>query len=99
MLCEKCKQNQAIVQWKMRVNEHQESHYLCHSCYKDERNKLGAMSNIGNSFFGFGPSMANSFFNQSNEQPFMSEQSADMRPPSSVQTNQTTQKGLSLIHI
>ena len=89
MLCEKCKQNQANVQLKLHVNGHHENHYLCSSCYKEERNKLGAASNMGNKFFGFNPSIANSFFKGSNEQPFMSDQ-----PTANVQTTQHEEKGI-----
>lgn len=53
MLCEKCQQKQATVQLQLRVNGHQENHNLCSSCYKEERNKLGAKMNGMN----FGGSM------------------------------------------
>ena len=73
MLCEKCKQNQANVQLQLRVNGHQEKHYLCSSCYKEERNKLG-VANFGHmQFGGLDNLIPKSFFGGSNEQPFMAE--------------------------
>ncbi|WP_042349669.1 ATP-dependent Clp protease ATP-binding subunit [Bacillus massiliigorillae] len=78
MLCEKCQQNQATVQLQLRVNGHQEKHLLCSSCYKEERNKLGAASKMGNTPFGFEPFLASSFFNGSNEQPTMPHQQGFM---------------------
>ncbi|MGM9923769.1 MAG: AAA family ATPase [Bacillus sp. (in: firmicutes)] len=84
MLCEKCQKNQATVQLQVRINGHQQRHHLCSSCYKEERNKLGAATKLGNMHFGFNPFS----FNDSNEQPFMSEQ-----PPSMNQYAAPTQNG------
>ncbi|MEH6943541.1 ATP-dependent Clp protease ATP-binding subunit [Bacillus sp. JJ722] len=71
MLCEKCQKNQATVQFQLRINGHQEKHLLCSSCYKEERNPLGATPKMGNTHFGFEPFLSSSFFNGSNEQPSM----------------------------
>ncbi|MFJ8265558.1 ATP-dependent Clp protease ATP-binding subunit [Peribacillus asahii] len=42
MKCEKCKVNQANVQFRINLNGQQHDLTLCSVCYKEERNKLGA---------------------------------------------------------
>ncbi|WP_148629759.1 ATP-dependent Clp protease ATP-binding subunit [Bacillus sp. E214] len=77
MVCEKCQQNQATVQMQLRVNGHQENHHLCSSCYKEERNKLGAQMG-GMNLHPFKPFTLESFFNQGNGDSFMSDMSGSM---------------------
>ncbi len=92
MLCEKCRQREANVQLQLRVNSQQEKHYLCSSCYKEERNKLGAMSGQLGGFGSFSPQ---SFFgggNGGNIPPFMQDQAMGRQPQ--VTTAQNEQQGL-----
>ena len=91
MLCEKCRQREANIQLQLRVNGQQEKHYLCSSCYKEERNKLGAMSGQLGGFGSFSPQ---SFFgggSGGNIPPFMPEQAMN---PQQMTTTQDQQQGL-----
>ncbi|RFU60136.1 ATP-dependent Clp protease ATP-binding subunit [Bacillus sp. V59.32b] len=42
MNCEKCHSNPAAISLHVSVNGHQQSFNLCSTCYKEERNKMGA---------------------------------------------------------
>ena len=42
MLCEKCHVNQANIQVHLNMNGQEHDVKLCSTCYKEERNKLGA---------------------------------------------------------
>ncbi|PLR76231.1 ATP-dependent Clp protease ATP-binding subunit [Bacillus sp. V3-13] len=57
MYCEKCHENHATIKLSMNVNGQYHELKLCSTCYKEERNKLGAAMggmNIGNNpFEGF----------------------------------------------
>lgn len=90
MLCEKCRQKEANIQLQLRVNGQQENHFLCSSCYKEEKNKLGALSGqLG----GFSPFSPQSFFGggSNNNQPFMPDQAMN---PQQMTTTREEQKGL-----
>ncbi|MGM9927846.1 MAG: AAA family ATPase [Bacillus sp. (in: firmicutes)] len=97
MLCEKCKQNEANVQLKLRVNGQQENHYLCSSCYKEERNKLGSLAATGNKHFGFDPFKMNSFLSGMNDQPFMADQPSSMQPRQAQMPQAGKQSGEGLL--
>ena len=89
MLCEKCRQKEANIQLQLRVNGQQENHFLCSSCYKEEKNKLGALSGqLG----GLGQFSPQSFFGGGNIPPFMPEQA--MNPQQMTTTREPEQKGL-----
>ena len=56
MLCQKCHQNEANVQFRVNVNGNEKTLILCQACYQDEKAKIGS---------SFGPSMGGfSGFNQ-----------------------------------
>lgn len=42
MFCEKCHVNQANIQVHLNMNGQEHDVKLCSTCYKEERNKLGA---------------------------------------------------------
>lgn len=68
MLCEKCHENQANIQVHLHMNGQQHNIKLCSTCYKEERNKLGAaMEGMDTGKFQF-DGFSNSFnpFNNSN---------------------------------
>ncbi|MFJ7747142.1 AAA family ATPase [Peribacillus sp. NPDC097295] len=68
MLCEKCHENQANIQVHLHMNGQQHNVNLCSTCYKEERNKLGAaMEGMDTGKFQF-DGFSNSFnpFNNSN---------------------------------
>ncbi|MGN1386074.1 MAG: ATP-dependent Clp protease ATP-binding subunit [Bacillus sp. (in: firmicutes)] len=90
MLCEKCRQKEANIQLQLRVNGQQENHFLCSSCYKEEKNKLGALSGQLGGFGSFSPQ---SFFGggSNNNQPFMPDQAMN---PQQMTTTREEQKGL-----
>ena len=90
MLCQKCHKNQATVQLQLRVNGHQENHHLCPSCYKEERNKLGAQMS-GMNLNHFSPFSLDSFFNQNTGNPFMSGTPGSMDPTNQNQVRTQTQ--------
>ena len=80
MLCEKCHENQANVQVHLNMNGQQHDVKLCSTCYKEERNKLGAaMESMDTGKFQFG-GFSNSFnpFNDSNiSQPLQDQENKD----------------------
>ncbi|RFU63841.1 ATP-dependent Clp protease ATP-binding subunit [Peribacillus glennii] len=54
MYCEKCQSNPAAISLHVSVNGHQHNVNLCSTCYKEERNKMGAAMggmNMGNNGF------------------------------------------------
>ncbi|MFD6442867.1 AAA family ATPase, partial [Peribacillus sp. NPDC060186] len=54
MLCEKCHVNQANIQLHLNMNGQEHDVKLCSTCYKEERNKLGAaMGGIDSGKFQF----------------------------------------------
>ena len=98
MLCEKCRQKEVNVQLQLRVNGQQEKHYLCSSCYKEERNKLGAA--MSGQLGGFGSFSPQSFFGGGgNIPPFMSDQAMSQQqatPQHDVQQGLLDQYGRNL---
>lgn len=57
MLCVKCQENQAKIHLHLNVNGQKQTLALCHDCYIEEKEKLGAsMGNpmLGSGFNGFG---------------------------------------------
>ena len=80
MLCEKCHENQANVQVHLNMNGQQHDVKLCSTCYKEERNKLGAaMESMDTGKFQFG-GFSNSFnpFNDSKiPQPLQDQENKD----------------------
>lgn len=71
MLCEKCHENQANIQVHLNMNGQQHDVKLCSTCYKEERNKLGAaMGGMDTGKFQF-DGFSNSFnpINSSNMPP------------------------------
>ena len=67
MLCEKCKKNQATVQMQLRINGHQQNYSFCSSCYKEERQRLGAKMNGVNMMNSMNPFSFNPFHNDFNQ--------------------------------
>ncbi|WP_026693995.1 ATP-dependent Clp protease ATP-binding subunit [Peribacillus kribbensis] len=53
MHCEKCHTNEANIQFRVNVNGRQQDFHLCSTCYKEERNKLGAAMGGMNNMGGF----------------------------------------------
>lgn len=51
MLCQKCQEKEANVQFKLNVNGNEKNLILCQSCYQEEKAKIG--SSFGNGFSGF----------------------------------------------
>ncbi|WP_066289750.1 ATP-dependent Clp protease ATP-binding subunit [Bacillus sp. FJAT-29937] len=51
MLCQKCHEKDANVQFKVNLNGSETNLILCHSCYQDEKAKIG--SSFGPSLSGF----------------------------------------------
>jgi ATP-dependent Clp protease ATP-binding subunit ClpE len=54
MFCEKCQTNHANITLHVNVNGHQQNVNLCSTCFKEERNKMGAAMggmNLGNNGF------------------------------------------------
>ncbi|RDI47671.1 ATP-dependent Clp protease ATP-binding subunit [Falsibacillus pallidus] len=75
MLCQKCHEEQATVQFNVQINEHKKQLHLCSSCYKEERQKIG--SGFGSSPLSFGQFQGieglNEFFKQQQQKPNMQE--------------------------
>jgi ATP-dependent Clp protease ATP-binding subunit ClpE len=64
MLCEKCHVNQANIQVHLNMNGQEHDVKLCSTCYKEERNKLGAAMggmDIGKFQFNGTPNSFNPF--------------------------------------
>lgn len=64
MLCEKCHVNQANIQVHLNMNGQEHDVKLCSTCYKEERNKLGAAMggmDIGKFQFNGSPNSFNPF--------------------------------------
>lgn len=64
MLCEKCHVNQANIQVHLNINGQEHDVKLCSTCYKEERNKLGAAMggmDIGKFQFNGSPNSFNPF--------------------------------------
>ncbi|WNS76970.1 ATP-dependent Clp protease ATP-binding subunit [Bacillus sp. DTU_2020_1000418_1_SI_GHA_SEK_038] len=59
MLCQKCRDKEANVQFKVNVNGNEKNLILCQSCYQDEKAKIGS---------SFGPSLSG--FSGFNQLPF-----------------------------
>ncbi len=76
MLCEKCQQNKASIQFQLHINGHQAQYHLCPVCYKKERSKLQMTPQFGN----LHPGLMQSFFNNQNEQPFIPEMNQTAEP-------------------
>ncbi|WP_433749191.1 AAA family ATPase [Falsibacillus pallidus] len=70
MLCQKCHEQQATVQFNVQFNEHKQQLHLCSSCYKEERQKIG--SGLGGSPLSFGQFQGfegiNDLFKQAHQQ-------------------------------
>lgn len=79
MLCQKCHNNQAVIELNININGNKQHYHLCDECYRKERSKLGAA--FGPSMFGFSgfnPSSFEDLFKQfsafpANEMSGMSE--------------------------
>jgi ATP-dependent Clp protease ATP-binding subunit ClpE len=65
MLCQKCQNNEAVIELNVNINGNKQHYHLCNDCYRKERSKLGAAfgpSMIG--FSGFNPSSFEDLFKQ-----------------------------------
>ncbi len=74
MLCEKCQKNQATVEFQLQINGHRQRHHLCPACYKEQRSKLGAASQMKGMQFGFEPFFNHPFFSEDNGKTAMPNQ-------------------------
>lgn len=80
MLCEKCHGNQANIQVHLNMNGHQHDVKLCSTCYKEERNKLGAAMggmDVGKFQFEGFPNSFNPFNNSNDPQTESDEQDTE----------------------
>ncbi|MFC9599030.1 ATP-dependent Clp protease ATP-binding subunit [Peribacillus butanolivorans] len=79
MLCEKCHVNQANIQVHLNMNGQEHDVMLCSTCYKEERNKLGAAmggKDLGNFQFNGSYNLFNPFNNSKIPQPEPAQQSS-----------------------
>ncbi|MES1040107.1 ATP-dependent Clp protease ATP-binding subunit [Peribacillus simplex] len=80
MLCEKCHVNQANIQVHLNMNGQEHDVKLCSTCYKEERNKLGAAMggmDIGKFQFNGSPNSFNPFNNNGVPKPDSAEHGED----------------------
>ncbi|QNU04839.1 ATP-dependent Clp protease ATP-binding subunit [Peribacillus butanolivorans] len=78
MLCEKCHVNQANIQVHLNMNGQEHDVMLCSTCYKEERNKLGAAmggKDLGNFQFNGSHNLFTPFNNSKIPQPEPAQQS------------------------
>lgn len=47
MRCDRCQQNQAVVNWNVQINHQRAEYHLCESCYQKVKHKVGGMYNQG----------------------------------------------------
>lgn len=50
MRCDRCQQNQAVMNWNIQVNHQRMAYHLCESCYNKVKNKAGFIYNQGGGF-------------------------------------------------
>lgn len=50
MRCDRCQQNQAVMNWNIQVNHHRMAYHLCESCYNQVKNKTSFIYNQGGGF-------------------------------------------------
>lgn len=65
MLCQKCQEKQANIQFRVNVNGNERNLILCQSCYQEEKAKIGpSFGPTFNSSFGNNPLPIDEFFKQ-----------------------------------